>query len=57
MNSNVKKGDVFTTEITDINNLGAGVGHATDGRVIFIKGAVTGDVVSCEIIKVNSTVI
>lgn len=55
MDNTVKKGDRLSTEITDINNLGAGVGHAPDGRVIFIKGAVTGDIVNCEIIKVNSS--
>ena len=55
MENTVKKGDRLSTEITDINNLGAGVGHAPDGRVIFIKGAVTGDTVDCEIIKVNSS--
>ncbi len=55
MSTTVKKGDVLKTEITDINNLGAGIGHAPDGRVIFIKGAVTKDIVECEIIKVNSS--
>ena len=55
MQNNIKKGDIFKTEITDINNLGAGIGHAPDGRVIFIKGAVTKDIVNCEIIKVNSS--
>ena len=55
MENTVKKGDRLSTEITDINNLGCGIGHAPDGRVIFIKGAVTGDVVNCEIIKVNSS--
>lgn len=55
MQNTVKKGDIFKTEITDINNLGAGIGHAPDGRVIFIKGAVTKDIALCEIIKVNSS--
>ena len=55
MDNTVKKGDVFSCEITDINNLGCGIGHAPDGRVVFIKGAVTGDVVKCEIIKVNTS--
>lgn len=48
-----KKGDKLTLDVTDINNLGCGVAHAPDGRVVFIKGAVTGDLVSAEIIKVN----
>ena len=55
MENTIKKGDRFSTEITEINNLGCGIGHAPDGRVIFIKGAVTGDVVECEIIKVNTS--
>ncbi len=55
MADSIKKGDRLRTEITDINNLGAGIGHAPDGRVIFIKGAVTGDTVECEIIKVNTS--
>lgn len=48
---------VYTIEITDLNNLGCGVGrlpdHAGDaaGLVVFVKGAVTGDVVSTQIIK------
>lgn len=51
----IKKGDRFTLEITDLNNLGCGVAHAPDGRVVFIKGAVSGDTVSAEIIKVNKS--
>ena len=57
MDNTVKKGDRLSTEITDINNLGCGIGHAPDGRVVFIKGAVTGDVVKCEIITVNTSVL
>ena len=30
MDNTVRKGDVFETEITDINNLGCGIGHAPD---------------------------
>ena len=55
MDITIKKGDVLSLEITDINNLGCGIGHAPDGRVVFIKGAVTGDAVRCEIIKVNTS--
>ncbi len=45
-----------TVSIHDLNNLGCGVGRlpdndSTPGLVIFIKGAVTGDVVRAEIIK------
>ncbi len=47
-----------TVSIHDLNNLGCGVGRlpatpegAEAGQVIFVKGAVTGDVVRAEIIK------
>ena len=49
----MKKDDRIVLEITDINNLGCGVGRAEDGRVVFVKGAVTGDVIEAKIIKVN----
>ena len=42
-------------DITDLNNLGCGVGHAPDGRVVFVPGAVAGDRVLAQIIKVNKT--
>ena len=48
----LKKDDRVVLEITDLNNLGCGVGRADDGRVVFVKGAVTGDVVEAKIIKV-----
>jgi len=51
----INKGDILTLEITDLNNLGAGVGHAEDGRVVFVKGAVGGDTVSAQVIKVNKS--
>ncbi len=49
-----------TVAIRDLNNLGCGVGRlpmadGTEGPVIFIKGAVTGDVVRAEIIKRTSS--
>ena len=50
----MKKNDICTVEITDLNNLGSGVGRLSDGRVIFVRGAVTGDTVEAKIIKVNS---
>lgn len=50
----LKKDDVITLAVTDLNNLGCGVGRAeADGRVVFVKGAVSGDVVRAKIIKVN----
>ena len=41
-------------EITDITNLGFGVGRV-NGQVIFVSGAVTGDLVRAKIIKVNKS--
>ena len=46
MNGPFVKNSVIPLEITDLNNLGFGVGHLVDGRTVFVKGAVTGD--SCE---------
>ncbi|MBQ4091241.1 MAG: 23S rRNA (uracil(1939)-C(5))-methyltransferase RlmD [Clostridia bacterium] len=50
-----KKNDVIKIEITDINNLGSGVGRTDDGMVVFVSGAVTGDVVTAKIIKATSS--
>ena len=44
------KGSEYTVEITDVNNLGCGVGHI-DGKTVFVRGAVSGDVVRACIIK------
>lgn len=46
----MKKGDIAELSITDINNLGCGVARL-DGKVIFVKGAVSGDTVRAKIIK------
>lgn len=51
---NINKNDIVELEITDINNLGAGVSHLEDGRVVFVRGAVTGDKIQAKIIKVNT---
>ena len=51
----MKKEDVLILTITDLNNLGCGVGRSEDGRVIFVKGAVTGDVVEAMVIKVTAS--
>lgn len=53
--SDLSKNDIVKVEITDINNLGCGVGRLSDGRVIFVKGAVTGDVIDTKLIKINSS--
>ena len=44
------KGSEHTVEITDVNNLGSGVGHI-GGKTVFVRGAVTADVVRVTIIK------
>ena len=51
----MNKGDSIVLSITDLNNLGCGVGRAEDGRVVFVKGAVTGDTVRATVIKVNQS--
>ncbi|MBE6578121.1 MAG: 23S rRNA (uracil(1939)-C(5))-methyltransferase RlmD [Ruminococcaceae bacterium] len=50
----MKKGDVIELRIDDINNLGCGVGRY-DGKVVFVKGAVTEDTVRAIIIKDNKS--
>ena len=52
---NIKKNDIIELEITDLNNLGCGVGRTEDGITVFVKGAVTGDRVLAKIIKVASS--
>ena len=52
---NIKKNDLIELDVTDINNLGAGVAHLDDGRVVFVRGAVTGDRVRSKIIKLNTS--
>ena len=48
----MKKNDIITLDITDINNLGHGVGRY-DGIVVFVAGAVSGDTARVKIIKAN----
>ncbi|MBO5904204.1 MAG: 23S rRNA (uracil(1939)-C(5))-methyltransferase RlmD [Clostridia bacterium] len=50
-----QKNEIYTLKIEEINNLGAGVSHLSDGMVVFVNGAVTGDVVEVKLIKVNKT--
>ena len=50
----LKKNQEITLEITDLNNLGCGVGRY-DGAVVFVRGAVSGDIVRAGIIKVNKS--
>ena len=51
----IKKNDTVTLRIEEINNLGSGVGHLPDGRVVFVRGTATGDELSVKIIKVASS--
>ena len=44
------KGDIFEVEITDIGNVGVGIGKI-GGYTLFIKDAVIGDVVKAKIMK------
>ena len=48
-----KKNDIRDVTITDINNLGCGVGRI-DGVVTFVAGACTGDELTVKLIKVAS---
>lgn len=50
----MSKGKCLLLEITDVNNLGCGVGRH-EGRVVFVKGAVTGDTVRASVIKENKS--
>ncbi len=50
----LKKNDIITLDITDMNNLGSGVGRH-GGVVVFVRGAVAGDIIECRIIKVNKS--
>lgn len=50
----LKKNDCLVAEIIDITNLGFGVAKV-DGQVIFVSGAVPGDVAKIKIIKVGSS--
>ena len=49
------KGERLTLTVAGLNNLGCGVAHAPDGRAVFVAGAVTGDVIEAELIKVTVT--
>ena len=52
----MNKGQLLTLKMTDLNNLGCGVGRdEAEGKVVFVKGAVTGDVVRASVIKVNKS--
>ena len=48
------KDQIIELDITDLNNLGNGVGRC-DGQVVFVRGAVSGDRVRAKVIKVNKS--
>ena len=48
-------GDILELDIFDLNNVGAGVGRAEDGRVVFVRGCVGGDRARVEVIKINKS--
>ena len=50
----LKKNDILTLEITDITNLGFGVGRV-DGLVVFVSGSLPGDTAEVKIIKTASS--
>ena len=49
-----RKNELIVLNIESINNLGYGVAKY-NGLVIFVSGAVTGDVINAKVIKVNSS--
>ncbi len=53
----IKKDAIIELDITDINNLGNGVGRYPDseGIVVFVRGAVSGDKVRAKVIKLTSS--
>ncbi len=50
----MNKNEIVSLDIFDLNNLGYGVGKLTDGRVVFVPGAVSGDKVTAKLIKINA---
>ncbi len=55
----MRKNDIVRLTVEEINNLGSGVAHlpSEDGRgqVVFVRDAVSGDVLDARIIKVNKS--
>lgn len=55
----MRKNDLIRLTVTDVNNLGCGVGHLEsagreNGMTVFVRGAVTGEEIEARVIKVNS---
>ena len=51
----IQKNDTVTLRIEELNNLGSGVGHLPDGRVMFVRGTACGDELTAKVIKVASS--
>ncbi len=49
-NIKLKKNDLFTVEISDMNSLGVGI-CKINGKAVFVRGGVTGDIAEIGIIK------
>ncbi len=54
----MQKNDLIRVRITDINNLGCGVGHLEEagdlsGLTVFVRGGVTGDELEARVIKIT----
>ena len=49
----MQKNDEFVLRITDLTDLGSGVGRAPDGSAVFVPGTAPGDEILCHIIKVS----
>ena len=49
----MEKGSIITIKIEDMTVQGQGVGRAEDGRAVFVRGAVPGDVVTCKLTKLK----
>ncbi len=54
----MQKNDLIRLRITDVNNMGCGVGHlentgADTGKTVFVRGGVTGDELEAKLIKVT----
>ena len=52
--TNLAKDQIIELAISDLNNLGNGVGRY-GGQVVFVRGAVSGDYVRAKVIKVNKS--
>ena len=50
----MSRGEILELDVIDLNNLGCGVARH-GGKVVFVKGAVTGDTVRAQIIKENKS--